>query len=1184
MASESVAANADDPMVESPPMAVETHDEDDDDDIDDDSGVQAQVMDAGETTEDEESDGKETPVKAAPSPAPPTVKKTPIKTPSSVKSKAGKSPGPAIPYSQLVQDAILGMKDRTGSSQPAIQKWILGKHPEIDPGKLKQRLLLTLKNGLKTKRLIKVKASFKMNPAFMKKKKQRVKKKATTKAVAKQEKKSLTKAELAALKEKQRREKAEKDRQDKIRKRKFPMDDLKLIEQDKELKVVHKNPPRPALDLAMPAFPSACKSDTMKSGLLEDVFHVYHFFRGDVGWGRLAGQKAVVAPFSLAQWMECVEQVMKGWPKKSRMLPPLMTHLFVVTLQYLVPAKLQAALTPASWSEVLLLYMDAMERFYTTEASEDLNTIASLGIDTEYLFHATDEEEDSSNLEAPVPFSSYLSGIRRKAHSKLEMNDPWTLTAEELLSLLTALVDDVLAASAECAIEFDVRNDESYELLKDKRAADANFRKLQTARNKELNDEKKDRKSNGEAELATRSNVKMVKISEAKVERARKEQQKATDAYEKASRGKRIRTEPVGLDRNFHEVYHSWNDPKRVFVLQRNKAIPSSLAFDVPDGTMHRMTWHSINKRSTLDKYMESLDVRGKRESGLYDALQPVRRLVHDDVKEINDKKAKLKEKTDLQNKLELARKSYETGRKSGRLAAQSEQELIDLQNEIDNMEQSIATGNVVKTYDIESETGLSMLREFDTQEQSNGRVSRRESQKKQKEQKEASVDKMPCSLLWPTGAVDGTGTVGMIVDQLIGLEKRMEDLVSWENGDRVSWRSGLEKAVESWNESIIPNLAADSANAQDGGSKGQSVFQVLSTLKTPLLELENRIFEVSGLAMAAKDADEADDNMSTSPEDEEEQTKDAWKKIIHRLKRLPAKAGAKIKASVIDAIAAARKAHNTEVVTQLRSALVEHHPDAAGGCKSMALQVLVAHGDYEDDDDDDEEGEEGEDVPMDAGTAVAESVETGISSVLCAEAVILNSSLDGQEDASRNDWIVAVKKTKTMSKMAALVSAFYEKASAVLEKIEGESMELEDALDSLEKSNSLRNKKSSDSSRDPSEVWANVEFSDNFCLAKVEEFPWWPARRCIPKEESLSSRLKDVDRSLVALIGESGSLRLSSADQIIPFSERLPDDEDVTMHSREIRSQLDDCMAMTRRIVRGKEKKANGFKKNGIH
>ena len=46
--------------------------------------------------------------------------------------------------------------------------------------------------------------------------------------------------------------------------------------------------------------------------------------------------------------------------------------------------------------------------------------------------------------------------------------------------------------------------------------------------------------------------------------------------------------------------------------------------------------------------------------------------------------------------------------------------------------------------------------------------------------------------------------------------------------------------------------------------------------MQQPLLALEDRIFGISGLAMAAKDADEADDNMSTNPEEEEGGTGDS--------------------------------------------------------------------------------------------------------------------------------------------------------------------------------------------------------------------------------------------------------------------------------------------------------------------
>ena len=61
-----------------------------------------------------------------------TPTKTPTKTPSKKKapSSTGKTPNTpkspkSVGYMELVQDAIVSLKDRTGSSQPAIQKYIL---------------------------------------------------------------------------------------------------------------------------------------------------------------------------------------------------------------------------------------------------------------------------------------------------------------------------------------------------------------------------------------------------------------------------------------------------------------------------------------------------------------------------------------------------------------------------------------------------------------------------------------------------------------------------------------------------------------------------------------------------------------------------------------------------------------------------------------------------------------------------------------------------------------------------------------------------------------------------------------------------------------------------------------------------------------------------------------------------
>lgn len=330
---------------------------------------------------------------------------------------------------------------------------------------------------------------------------------------------------------------------------------------------------------------------------------------------------------------------------------------------------------------------------------------------------------------------------------------------------------------------------------------------------------------------------------------------------------------------------------------------------------------------------------------------------------------------------------------------------------------------------------------------------------------------------------------------------------------------------------------------------------------------------------MVAKETDEADDNMSTSPEDEEAQIQVAWKKCIHRLKRVPAKSYTKIHAALVEAIAAARKAQNTVVVAELKHALVEYHPEAVSYCKGQALEVLEKHGGYEEDTDD-ESDTEGNEMDVEKGNtdqATKASEESDLVSCLCAEAIILNSSLDGQEDASRVDWIRAVKQTRTMSKLAAFVSAFVNKASAKVAKMEEEHSALMDAMNAWGKSRSK--KKSSQGAPELSEVWANVNFSDEFCFVKIDEYPLWPARKCLPKDDELVSQLESVDRILVSLVGERGALRIVKTDACIPFADTLPEGEDVSSHNRDIRNQLDEAMNVARRVARGQKKKMKGKK-----
>lgn len=771
------------------------------------------------------------------------VDEEPMKTPKKkTATKSTKSPGTPgkITYVQMVTDAILALKDRTGSSQVAIKKYVLANNPGLTPEKLKPNLNKTLKSGVKSNRFVKVKASFKVHPDFRKKMKAKQSKAAKKKPSA---------AEMVAQREKDRKLAKEKARLDRIRKRKFPMEDLKLMAEDKELNVSVSLPVRPSLSLVFPDSPSACRSDSTRSGLLADAIHVYHFFRGDVGWG--IDKAKCVAPFTLEHWLACVHQIFVGAAKRSRMLPPLMSHLFVVALQNLVPEELQAALTPASWAEVLMLYMDAMNRFYESELSEKSNALQGQPIDTEYLFGFAEERNDGTFVVPAKPGSSYLNKSLEKAHSKLLTQDPWMLSADELLCLLRALVDDLLGTAAETAIELDDRLQETTELFKNKRSADANFRRLQTTRIREQTELQANEKARIESGIkATRSNTKSFSVSETQLETAKRAQQKAHEAYEKARMSRRIRSEPLGVDRHFNEYFHFWNDPLRVFVLQRGKAVPCSHSYKLEDLDIFKTSWCSIDKRSVLENYMESLDVRGERESALHESLEPVCKLVNDDIKVANEKKMQVKEKRELQRKLENAKLKCEFGRKSGRLAAQSEQELSMLQDEIDNLQKIIVGGKESRRADLDQETGLKMLRIFDNDDVLKKRTTRRDAQGQNDEQDR--FPSLPCSSLWSTGDIDGTGIVGSVAWEMLQLEERVERLASCEQWDRKNWISKLELSVCSWHATSPPVLEdtgcspngprgkkqkiagtpASTDSAASAGSYSYSATQILTMLK----------------------------------------------------------------------------------------------------------------------------------------------------------------------------------------------------------------------------------------------------------------------------------------------------------------------------------------------------------------
>jgi histone H1/5 len=1276
---------------------------------------------------------------------------------SSIGSAAGGGGSSKRTYQEYVHQAIVALADRTGSSLPAITKWILANYDHLGASnQFKTHLNQAIKQGIKTQHFAKIKASYKISPEW--KAKERANKKKKVAAVKKQaimakmakaakdkakvakEKVPVTLAEtkihnakkLKALqetmsvedlekaklkmeraeqlaKERQEAERKAKERQEKLRRRRFPIEDTRLHSEDKELSV--KPPadviPRPympyfwhaTLPLDHPARLGKTSSQVLTAskvdgldfgnrGLVPDMLQIYHFFRGDVHYTGDDSDHSVVPEFTLKHLIHSVEQVLQGNSRRERLAPPLMSHLFCTCLQILCQGlnddsddsdsglsaadlklrkdlrkHLLPALSPASWGDVCFLYMDAMERYYTSDTTQE-NVLPSLTTDMEYLLGRKDQPvvpmtpgvanqngsngETAAAKELPAGYQGYLGdprGVLFKAHAKLARQDPWQLTAEELLALLRALTDDCLATHAAISDDIAAREEEMHELSRNKRAVDMKFRKVRLAfegpkkpaprkivvtEDKDKGEAAKEDASNGkqkDGDVENKNGNEKPKVEEPfkptatkkQFEAAQKAQQKASDAYEKGIRKLVARTEPIGYDRDFNAIYCFRHDPEILYV--EDLRPPSSAASHLPkEMQIDRRSWHVIETTSLFDEYASSLDIRGKRENDLYEevlgpsgAQQSLRRYLYDDIKEQAAVNTRLKEKEALKERLENAKKKCdEESRRSGRLAGKAEEELQDIEREINGLEKKMSGESVPEPRDYDELTGLTLLRKFD----STGRMETRRTREKKETSGTKKLAMMPCSKLWGTGNIDGTGLPGMLVSAMLELEEHCNSLTPWEREDvtRAAWISRLEGAIHAWND-MSPSMlgspdasrsvmngdsASDAADitASDKkrrklespggstpGSTQLSISQIINILKQPLLDLEARVAETTNLAVATRDAELADDNMSTDGSEDDkvnqERLERAWKRIVNRIRNTPTKRYVQIREMLVDAITAARKAHLSDVVFKLRAALLQYHPSAAGQCKASAIKVLQEHGDYDEDDDDleDEDDDEGNDEKV-------EAEKEEMPSVISAEAAILVSSLQGSDDATRADWIGAVKNCKTISRLAALSTAFVYNAKEKFEKIEVERDELANALAAWEKEEERLSKNRAGKKTTgkppkeivgPSEVWANVRMTDNVLMAKAEDYPWWPAKKCEPKNPALAKSLSNLNRSLVSLIGEMGGLRVVKNENLAPFTgNKIEEDDGETEVSKEIRSQLDDCMTMARRILRGRPNTAS--------
>jgi hypothetical protein len=345
----------------------------------------------------------------------------------------------ASSYVDLAHDAIVKMKDRSGSSHPTILKFLYATHGNImiaktttkkqNPAQVRQHLLNALKTGVKAGRFMRVRNSFKINMEWLKKQKAQASaakaKQLTEKRKREKEKKKLQEKEKREKqKEEEKKKKAlevnisppkkkvqatldqfekvltEEDRQklavkraeaelrqkrkeeaqrleklrlEKVRRRKLPMDDLQLIESDKELKV--QNPPE-GISSRPKSFPLAFNytktadaqaSDVenddplwstahfrpvgvaLSANSVQNMLQTYHVLFGDLGlcqlWNKHRSQEAdsttIFCPSNITMMqLACsLAELDRGNSFRAKCLPPLLCHTITTLLQMLLDAQ-----------------------------------------------------------------------------------------------------------------------------------------------------------------------------------------------------------------------------------------------------------------------------------------------------------------------------------------------------------------------------------------------------------------------------------------------------------------------------------------------------------------------------------------------------------------------------------------------------------------------------------------------------------------------------------------------------------------------------------------------------------------------------------------------------------------------------------------------------------------------------
>ncbi len=1218
-------------------------------------------------------------------------------------SKGSAKKGGKPSYVEMIHEAIVAIKDRTGSSAIAISKWILSHYQHaasINQNMFKSRMNMALKQGVKEDRFMKVRASFKINPEWTKKQraKEAAKKKAEQKKKKELEKLSQKKKEEMAKKKaeaekkkkeanmtpeeraaaedrKKKKEEAEKKKKwiaDQLKRRRFPIEDTRLHAENKEWGV------RPRKDVTRPpALPdtlaciipphlrtgdrkwsskNACSNvvhtggnlselgPDRDRGLITDVLQVWHFFCGDVG---LADESFPVPKFSVKTMFYALDEVLSGNAKAAKALPPLITHLFVTALKMLTAseetssdaepvdlrlkadlAKLAGGLNAVSWSQIFCYYAELMESYYTSDLSLESDVLPNEGkLDMSYFWNNVkmDVDNDEPKSEASTEYNAYIgnpSGVFAKALSKLQRQvEPWALSAEELMAMLRTLTDDIMSKRSDLSEDMLGRGAKLYELQKAKRAALVKYNKVKLAYEgpkkpsrprKTDNDAKKEDGAKGSAgnekagndakeeeekdeddeEQEDEEKPFVPTATKKQFETAQKAWIKAHEAFENGITKLVSRSEPIGFDRHHNAFYVFRHDPEMVHV-ERLKPMSLTDELKLLGVELNPFSsWSVIDTKPLFEQFLGCLDDRGVRErETLYELreLTILKRRLHDGKKDNTRVQAREKEMENLQRRLENARSACDAadGRRSGRLAGNAEDDLRKVEEEIKvtleahQEEERQEKAGREKASDYFSLTGLQMVMDLFA---SAGKKQTRSSRKADDivETGNPSIADMTCDKLWWDDKVGGNGTVNVLVNALLEMEDKCNELSPWKRHDttRDEWRKQLSDASVAWTQDCSMQLGPSAENGDDmtsrlgQGSLKMTYANIVSSIKCSLKDLELRVFEISGQKKAVEEADtvEEDGSAQSDDEDDAEQKKRGqnWKIKINALNRVPTPKYTLIRDIIVAAITVARKSHLNQVAAELKAALQLHRPHAAGEAKVAALAVLENHGGY------DASGDEEEDVDFDELAAVDtpaespdnEADDAAITSMLCSEAIMMSGSIGGDDDADPYDWSDAIKECKSLSRLAALTQCFLSKAYDVVDRIELERGEL-DSLLGVNAKRQSRSKKASSikKSRDTSVgIWCDAKLTDRLVKAKVTNYPWWPARVCEPLDPLIAEGVKECGQVVISSVGNPGMFLVPEKD-VVDFVEETEDD--LSVFNAEVATSLRESTAIAKKLWR---------------